>query len=247
MYLKVQALVLRVTDYNDTDAILSLLTVQHGRLTAKVRGLRRKHSPMIASCQLLCYSEFVLFENKGFYTVNEAKLIELFQPLRRDLNKLSLGTYFAQVAEVLSQGDSPEPELLSLTLNSMYALSKLNYTEEKVKAVFELRSASLAGYEPDLSGCAACGAPHADRFDISAGKLECSRCRDTGSSGIRLPVSAGLLDAMRYILWAPKQKIFSFELDASTMEALSALTEGYLSTQLERGFSALDFYKSIKA
>ena len=246
MYLKVQALVLRVTDYNDTDAILSLLTVQQGRMTVKVRGLRRKHSPMIAACQLLSYSEFVLFEHKGFYTVSEAKLIELFQPLRRDLNKLSLGTYFAQVAEVLSQGDFPEPGLLSLTLNSMYALSALDYPETKVKAVFELRCACLAGYEPDLSGCTSCGKPYADRFDISAGRLECSHCRDLESSGIRLPVTAGVLEAMRYIVWAPTQKIFSFELEPATMEVLSSITEGYLSAQLERGFTALDFYKTIK-
>ena len=136
MYLKVQALVLCVTEYNDTDALLSLLTVQQGKLTAKVRGLRRKNSPMIAPCQLLAYSEFVLFENKGYYTVNEAHTIELFQPLRKDLSKLSLGTYFAQVAEVLSQGDFPDPSLLSLTLNCMYALSKLNQSVQKVKAVF---------------------------------------------------------------------------------------------------------------
>ena len=30
-----------------------------------------------------------------------------------------------------------------------------------------------------------------------------------------------------------------------TLEQLSDLTEAYLSTQLERGFSALDFYKSL--
>ena len=246
MYLKVQALVLRVTDYNDTDALLSLLTVQQGKLTAKVRGLRRKNSPMIAPCQLLAYSEFVLFENKGYYTVNEAKTIELFQPLRKDLSKLSLGTYFAQVAEVLSQGDFPDPSLLSLTLNCMYALSKLHYSENKVKAVFELRCACLAGYTPDLSGCSSCGSSFADRFDISEGKLECSSCRDPYSSGIRMPLTAGMLDAMRYIVYTDSHKIFSFELGDISMSNLSALTEGYLSSQLERGFSALDFYKSIQ-
>lgn len=246
MYLKVQALVLRITDYNDTDALLSLLTSQQGKLTAKVRGLRRKNSPMVAPCQLLCYSEFVLYENKGFYTVNEARTIEIFQPLRKDLTKLSLATYFAQVAEVLSQGDFPDSSLLSLTLNSMYALSKLNYTETKVKAVFELRCACIAGYEPDLTGCVNCGASLPDRFDISAGVLECNSCRDYESSGIRFPVTAGMLDAMRFICFAPMQRIFSFELETTTMEALSALSESYLSTQLERGFSALDFYKSLQ-
>ena len=44
MYLSVQGIVLRVTDYNDRDAMLTMLTRQHGRLSAKARGLRRKNS-----------------------------------------------------------------------------------------------------------------------------------------------------------------------------------------------------------
>ena len=59
MHLKIQALVLRVTDYNDRDAMLTLLSRDHGKLSAKVRGLRRKSSPLTAPCQLLAYGEFV--------------------------------------------------------------------------------------------------------------------------------------------------------------------------------------------
>ena len=42
MYLTIQGIVLRVTDYNDKDALLTMLTRRHGRLTVKARGLRRK-------------------------------------------------------------------------------------------------------------------------------------------------------------------------------------------------------------
>lgn len=246
MYLTIQGLVLRVTNYNDHDAILNLLTTDHGNITVKVRGLRRKNSPMIAPCQLLAYSEFTLFEYRGMYTVNEARTIELFQPLRRDLSKLSLATYFAQVADVLSQEDCPNDSVLSLTLNCIYALSKLNHDEKKVKSVFELRSACLAGYCPDLSGCHKCGEVFADRFDISEGKLECKRCRDYSSSGIRLPINGGVLDALRFICYVDTQRMFSFEAGEETMELLCSLSESYLAAQLERGFSALDFYKSIQ-
>ena len=117
MYLTTKALVLRVTDYNDRDALLTVLTLEHGKLTVKARGLRRKNSPLVAPCQLLAYAEFTLFEYRGQYTVNEAHSIELFQGLRRDLGNLSLGTNFAQAAEVLSQEDKPNSELLSLVLN----------------------------------------------------------------------------------------------------------------------------------
>ena len=244
MYLTIQAIVLRVADYNDRDALLTVLTRNHGKLTVKARGLRRKHSPLVAPCQLLAFGEFTLFEYRGQYTINEAHSIELFSPLRRDLTKLSLGTYFAQATEVISQEDIPNPELQSLLLNCLYALSRLEEPESKVKAVFELRAACLAGYMPDLFGCHSCGNQNPDRFDISRGCLECQNCRGIGG-GIRMPVTAGVLEAMRYICMCEPKKVLSFQIGASNLEILSNLTEAYFTAQLERGFSTLDFYKSL--
>lgn len=244
MYMTIQGIVLRVTDYNDRDALLTVLSRNHGKLTIKARGLRRKNSPLIAPCQLLAYGEFTLFEYRGQYTINEAHSIELFQSLRRDLTRLSLGTYFAQAAELISQEDLPNPELQSLLLNSLYALSKLGLPEPLVKAVFELRAACLAGYTPDLYGCHICGSQNPDRFDLSAGQLECRGCH-VGSGGIRMPVTPGLLEAMRYICLCDPKRLFGFQVGEGTLEQLGQLSEAYLTTQLERGFSALDFYKSL--
>lgn len=245
MYLTVRGLVLRVTAYKDSDAILTLLTEDQGKLTVKARGLRRKNSPLVAPCQLLAYGEFTLFSYRGMYTVNEAHSIELFQGLHRDIAALSLGTYFAQVADVVSQEDAPGGELLSLVLNCLYAIASTKLPHQQIKAVFELRCAALAGYTPDLSGCNHCGSENPHFLDISQGILECSTCRDPESKGIRIPVNESLLSAMRYICFCHPKKLFSFQAGEETLELLSQLTESYLCAQLERGFSALDFYKSL--
>ena len=245
MYLTVRGIVLRVTDHNDRDALLTVLTQDQGKLSVKARGLRRKNSPLTAPCQLLAFGEFTLFEYRGSYTINEAHSIELFHELRRDLTKLSLGTYFAQVAELISQEDIPNPELQSLLLNCLYAVSKLSLSEMLVKSVFELRVACLAGYTPDLFGCHICGCQTPDSFDLSAGVLECKKCRQPGTPGIHFPIDPSLVETMRYICFCDPKKLFSFRAGADVLRRLSGLTETYLVTQLERGFSTLDFYKSL--
>ena len=133
MYLTIQGIVLRVSDYNDHDALLTVLTRKHGKLTIKARGLRRKNSPLTAACQLLAYGEFTLFERGGQYSINEAQVLNLFQNLRGDLERLALASYFAQVAEVLSQEDYPTPELQSLLLNCLYALSEFTSAEARCR------------------------------------------------------------------------------------------------------------------
>ena len=230
MYLKIQGLVLRRTEYNDHDVLLTILSKEHGKITAKARGLKRKNSPLTAQCQLLAFAEFTLFEYRGMYTINEASTIELFHDLRRDLGKLALGTYFAQAAEVISQEDLPNPELQSLVLNCLYALSKLGEPEMKVKAAFELRVACIAGFQPELTGCSGCGNEWPDRFDIKAGMLECAACRNIESDGIRMPVSPGVLQAMRYICYCGSRKIFGFTLPQEALAQLAVVTEAYLTT-----------------
>lgn len=245
MYLTIRGLVLRVSPYNDKDALLTVLSQKHGKLTVKARGLYRKNNPLVAPCQLLAYGEFTLFEYRGYYTINEAHSIELFHGLRKDLQKLSLGTYFAQVADVISQEDMPNPELQALVLNCLYALDRLSIPERLVKAVYELRCACMAGYTPNLSGCYCCGNPLPDRFNIVEGRLECSGCRNTDSDGLRLPVTPGVLDALRYICFCDPKKVFAFQTGEGTVDCLGQLSEAYLATQLERGFSTLDFYKTL--
>lgn len=246
MFFKTEGVVLREADYNDTDRMLTVLTRDSGRMTLKARGVRSSRSPLRAACQLLAYSEFTILERRGYLTITEATPKEMFLELRSDLELLSLASYFAQVAEVVSQEDSPNPQLLSLLLNCMYALGKLQKPQSLVKAVFELRTACLAGYTPDLSGCAICGNPTPDRFNVTHGVLQCESCRAEELDGLRLPLSEAMLMALHYIVACGPKQLFSFQIGEGDAEALSGLTETYLTTQLERGFFTLDFYKSLK-
>ena len=167
----------------------------------------------------------------------------MFPELRNDLLLLSLASYFAQLAEVLSQEDASSPVLLSLILNALYALSKLKKPPQLVKAATELRLAAIAGYMPELSGCCVCGREDPDRFSIADGTLECVGCR--ASDGVRMPLSPASLAAMRYIVSCPDKKLFSFTLTGAAEKELCDASESYLLTQLERSFYTLDFYKSL--
>lgn len=243
MFLKTDGLVVRQVNYKDNDQILTVLTKEHGLMTLKARGVRSRSSRLKGACQLLAYSEFTVFENRGFHTIDEANAIQMFPELRTDIELLSLASYFAQVAEVLSHEDMPNPELLSLTLNALYALCRRLCTPELVKAAFELRAACLGGYTPELSGCAVCGDPEPDRFDVRGGILCCASC--SAGEGLRLPVSPGSLAAMRYLVSCDAKRLFSFRLEGRAVKELCDLAETYLQTQLERGFYTLDFYKSL--
>lgn len=245
MYEKTEGIVLRETEYKDTDKLLTVLTREHGKITVKARGVKSGRSRSKAACQLLTFSEFTLLEKQGRYVITEAVPKEMFPELREDIELLYLASYFAQVTETVAQEEDAMPELLSLLLNALYALAKLKKPQKLVKAVFELRLACITGFLPDLRGCIVCGNQTPDRFNITQGLLQCSQCRSEAYDGIRLPLSEGTLAAMRYIASADPKRLFSFALSDAALKELNELTESYLTMRLERGFFTLDLYKSL--
>ena len=157
MFQTTQALVLREVRYKEADRILTLLSTTEGKITAKARGALRKSSRTAAATQQLTYAEMTLFGNRGKWTVNEASQIEGFAGLRTDIERFALGSYFAECLEAFSAEEQPEPALLQLGLNCLYALSRGKPESALIKAAFELRLMCLSGYAPDLTACAACG------------------------------------------------------------------------------------------
>lgn len=248
MHITTKALVLRGVDYKESDKILTLLTSDMGKLTASARGCRKKGSSIAAGCQLLCWSEMVLYEYQGRWVVKEANTDRQFRGVREDLEKLALACYLAEVTEVLAVEGLPSPELLSLILNSLHGLEKLNKPQLLIKAAFELKAMCLAGYEPLLDGCAVCGAetPADPRFHLREGVLHCAPCRGEVGDGISMPLDEAGLKAMQHIAWGDPKRLFSIAMGEESLKRFSDLTEAYLHTQLERGFHTLDFYKSIK-
>ena len=207
MFETTKALVLREVKYKEADRILTLFTADNGKITAKARGALRKSSKTGAATQLLTYADMTLFFNKGKWTVNEASVIESFDGLKTDIERFALGSYFAECAEALSVEDQKDGELLSLVLNSLYALSRGMYDARKIKAAFELRLMSLSGYHPSVERCAACGAeqPQEPVFDLLDGRLFCRKCCGRGSA---VSLDEGSLEAMRFVLSAPPKQIF---------------------------------------
>lgn len=246
MFETTKALVLREVKYKEADRILTLLTSDNGKITAKARGALRKGSRTAAATQQLTWSDMTLFFNKGKWTVNEASVIEPFDGLKENIASFALGSYFAECVEALSVEDQKDPELLSLALNSLYALSRELHDPRKIKAAFELRLMALSGYLPSLERCAVCGAeqPEEPVLDLIDGRLFCRKCCCRGSA---VSLDGPSLAAMRYVLGAIPKQIFSFDLSGDALISFAFAAEQYLLTQTERSFGTLEYYKQFKS
>lgn len=247
MFKTTKGLILREVRYKEADKILTVLTEDIGKITVKARGALRKSSKAAAATQLFAFSELTLFENKGRWTLNEGSTVEEFKGLRNDISALALASYFAECTEALSDEDRPNPYILQLILNSLFALSNNLYDQTHIKTAFELRLMALSGYEPDLYACNICGNtdPAEPRFSPQNGIIICRECRKSGLDA-NVKLCRDSLSALRYILHSEPRKLLSYKLEGEAKNNAAYAAETYLLTQTERKFSALNYWRQVK-
>jgi DNA repair protein RecO (recombination protein O) len=263
MHYTVDGLVIREINVGENDKLLTLLTPEKGRVSVMAKGSRSLKSQVLSTAQLYTYGNYEIYEKNDYKWLRAGSVIEGFYGLRNDIDSISLAAYLADIAWELSGEDIPSVEMLRMTLNSFYCLANKTKPEEIVKGVYELRSAGFSGFMPDISGCKYCKKGMAERFylDVMNGAIICSDCILRKSSKERLeenylsgeertvllPMSASVLTAVRYALYALPERMFAFNLDGKEeINMFSRVAEEYLLHHLERGFNSLDFYKSLK-
>lgn len=241
MNLTVKGVVLKETSYGEGDKVLTVLAEGIGKMQIWAKGARRVKSALLSASHPFTYSEFTLVEKKGSYYCNSASVLESHFKLRGDLEKLSLAGYFAELVSAVAQEGEQEDELMRLFMNALYLLTYTNKTQAHVKAVFELRLMTIAGYAPELHSCVRCGNTEHRlvAFDLSGGTV----CENCASSVIFIP--AAIHKALVFVTEGNEKSIFSFTLTPDVQKIFSALCENYVIRQLDTEFKTLAFYKSL--
>jgi DNA repair protein RecO (recombination protein O) len=257
MISEVKGLVIKSTDIKESDRLITIFTEEMGVISALAKGARSYKSRKMSSTMPFCYSQFVLYQKGDLYWIKESVLIESFFDIRNTIEGLALASYIVDVLSDVTVA-SEERDLLRLSLNSLYAIAKSKYPLDKIKAAFEIRAASILGFMPDVLACRECEEKlGVFYFDIMGGSIKCYACNERERLAHKEPenpheshivcmLSEGAKIALGYCIYAPLEKIFSFNVSDDDMAIFSKATEEYLLNQLERSFKTLDFYKEVK-
>lgn len=246
MSIKTQGLIIREQTVGESDRLVTILTADEGVVRAFARRAKNMKDSKHSATGLLCYSNFTLHQGRSAYNVNYASPIEVFFGLREDILRLSLAQYFCSLAFEVIPEAMEAGEYLRLILNALHFLSKGTRSPQLLKPIVELRMLSIAGYMPNLIGCAECGSYEAERmyFKVNRGELYCGDCFLNNGDPAEL-LSPGALHAMRHIVYSEFEKIFSFDLKGEALQQLTRAAESYTVHHLQKRPQTLDFYNSM--
>lgn len=239
------ALVIKEMKVGESDRLVTLLTKEYGVIKAFAAGAKNIKSKKAAATGLLSYSSVTILKKNDTYKIYEATPIKIFFGAGSDILHLALSQYFCELSLVLAPGEDDCEEFLRIILNSLHFLTAEKRNCELIKAITELRIASLTGYMPDLVACENCSEFEADvmYFRVSDGHIICGNCKN--EVGL-IPIDRTCLTAMRHIVYSKLNSLYSFDIPDEAAKRLSALTGKYIITQTDHNFKTLDFYNNIK-
>ncbi|MBR5779867.1 MAG: DNA repair protein RecO [Clostridia bacterium] len=240
---KIKGIVLRETPKGETSKLLTVLASDLGVITVNAKGVRKLSSPYIKSAQQFAFSDMLLYEKNGFYTLTEASLIADFYPIREDIKSYSLACYLCEAAFAFAVPGDESLNLLRLLLNSLYAIENKISSNSVIKAAFEFRLCAECGFMPEAESCFVCGdeLEGVSLFNLSEGVTHCKSCA-SGSLGY-VQITPAVAKAVIHITQSELSRFLSFRIAESDQAMLSDAAERYLLMRAERGFKTLSFYK----
>ncbi|MBQ6058710.1 MAG: DNA repair protein RecO [Clostridia bacterium] len=240
-----KALVLSERAVGEWDKSLTLLCEGVGKIQAWAKGAKRVKSPLLGASSLFCYGSYVFSERGERITVQSAAVEESHFELRGSVERLALAAYLCELCKTLAPERQPEDELLHLTLNALYALSKALVPFETVKPAFELRAMACSGFLPELEGCAVCARSEGPLwFSSLQGGVLCER---HAAAKDAISLSPAALAAMRYLCSCDPKRLYSFRMSKEAMRELTQRCEEFVAVTLTAALPTLEFYKRVTA
>jgi DNA repair protein RecO (recombination protein O) len=233
----VDGIVTKYVNYRENDRILSIFTIERGRIDAKARGCRRPQSPLVNVCQPFVFGQFELYAGKERYTVNACEVKETFYPIREDYGRFSIGSVMLRLAHDAAMENEPNEALFSLLYHALSFLTYGRSDPRDLFCCFLVRYLNAIGYRPAITTCAQCGrdlrGDAVVRFTPRGGAV-CGACLQGGE-----PISKTALEGMRRMLLLEDESMDRVKLSESVRKEILKHLSAYTAGALEYGARAL--------
>lgn len=193
-----QGVVLRAIDYSDADKIITILTPEHGKVSAMLKGVKKVTAKMKFASQPFCFAQFKLVGRGEILTVAGATEIESFFDITQDYRDMVAGSAILEMADAVSLGQDSHL-LFSGLLHALKTLATTDTDPDVIMMRFALGVFKITGYAMNLTTCKTCGKPLSNdmvRFNTDTGELTCIHC----SSPHYISVSARSLEVMQNLV-----------------------------------------------
>lgn len=243
---RVDAVVLRHSDWGEADRVLVIYTREAGKLRVVAKGVRRLRSRKAGHLEPFTRSILMLAHGRDFWIVTQAQTVNAHLSLREDLLRTGYAAYVVELVDRFSYDEEPSPVLYQLLTDT---LERICTEEDPIPALryYDVRLLDVMGFRPQLFQCVGCGnriVAQDQFFSAVLGGALCPNCFQKDPAA--RPVSMRALKYLRHYQRSSYAEARRAGLPSAVRPELEALLQYYLTYLLERNLNVPSFIRSIR-
>lgn len=141
---KTEGIVLKRRNFGEADRILTVFTLQRGKLSIIAKGVRRITSRRAGNVELLNRVSLYLYQGKGMPILTEAESIQTFPNLKENLKLSTVAYHIIELVDKLT-AESQENRILYEQLLQVLKRLEKNPRQILIRA-FEVKILTLMGF-----------------------------------------------------------------------------------------------------
>lgn len=177
------AFVLARRDFRETDQIITLYTLEKGKIEALAKGIKKIISKNSAFLEPFFLVEAEIIAGKELNRLAGVQPIESFKKIRADINKsLMAGTIIGFISRLLHENER-EIKIFNLLRSWLDYLNNSNKPTPVLAVGFMVKFLAILGFIPELNHCVVCNKKFLNSalnnklfFNPAAGGIVCSVC-----------------------------------------------------------------------
>lgn len=145
------AIVLRRTNYQEADRILTVLTPEQGKLSVIAKGARRAKSKLAGGIELLAVNDLTFIKGKGeMYTLTASRVKTAFASIAKDIDRTMKAYEYLKLIDKILESHAHERGYFDAVCGALEGLDIEQLNPQLTDVWFYLHALDLSGLRPDL-------------------------------------------------------------------------------------------------
>ncbi|WP_316571988.1 DNA repair protein RecO [Neobacillus sp. YIM B06451] len=249
MLQKCEGIIIRTTDYGETNKVVTLFTREWGKIGAMARGAKKPNSRLSAATQLLTHGYFLVHKSSGMGSLQQGEIISSMKSIREDIFLTAYASYIAELTDKAAEDRKPNPFLFELLYQTLNYLNE-GYDPEILMFIYEMKMLNVMGLYPILDQCAVCGSTDGHfSFSIREGGFICHRCIENDPYHFKLSQAGARL--LRLFYYFDLSRLGNISVKKETKDELKRIISAYyeeysgLSLKSKRFLDSMDSLRGM--
>ena len=225
MFQKCEGIVLRTTDYGETNKIVTLYTREWGKIGVMARGAKKPKSRLSAITQPFTYGFFLLQNGRGLGNMQQGEIITPLRAIKEDIFLTAYASYVVELTDKSTDEKKTNPFIFELLYQTLTYLNE-GYDPEILKNIYEMKMLPVLGLYPILNQCAICGDKEGQfSFSIREGGIICHRCLT--KDPYHLKISSATIKLLRIFYFFDLNRLGNISVKPETKAELKKVIDTY--------------------